>query len=605
MKKFLFVAFLLFMFKTTYSQSRKEKEKEIDSIVKLNALFSVTESHNKLTKIQFSKKPIVDINSKIVIELNPDKITSRLADDKKSDPKMVAKINALIEILKNQKELLALLSDFNIPSYKPDNTKVNEYKDYMNDFFIKVKKNNEIRALANNLYDEYSAKVKNNIIDRFFYPDEVSYVIKNLSSITESLVDSIKNTKGVNNVKIQLAAFINTKKEYSKKVHIENFDNYNEGDYYEIPRFVTSFSKTDISAFDKVSKFSNEINNLIEKKVFDIKNIFQFDTSEVHKNFIRFTQELDLLNQKIQDPSVSDYFSKARYKIEAVYNAMKDFKELHNNSNGTNLLEQFNAISINFIKLAQSLPIEINKIKVANLEDLLKKDADVNKLNSKLDTCLLVIKNYSDLVSKISLEYQPYQATVNSIQALTGNLYTLSLNQLPTKGYIDLKTSGIRENGDELVIKLISIRKDDRGTDIPQTLDAVALELQQLDFYSESNISIILANPMNVSADVKLEKNKFQFAPSASLLLKYGVRNRFLNKLNPGFGLVMATPDFNLDGTPEVSYGGILTLFNNILSVGKAYNTKTNSPFWFFGVSIPLFNIGLPFGGNVQTQKNL
>lgn len=600
MKKIIFVAFLLFMFKITNSQSRKEN----DSKIQVNTLFSVTESDIKSTEIQFKKKPIVDINSKLVIELNPDKITSRLADDKKSDPKMVAKTNALIEILKNQKELLELLSEFNRSNYKRDSTKEKKYKVYMNEFYEKANKNNEIRASIINLINEYDAKVDNNSLDRVFYPNTESYLIKNLSSITESLVDSIKNIKGVNKVQIQLAAFINTKKEYSKKVHIENFDNYSIGDYFEIPRYVTTFSKDDINAFNKISKFSIEINKLIEKKVFDLKNIFQNDTSEAYKNLNNFNQDFESLNQKIIETTVKEYFSKAKNQINEVYIAMRDFKELQNNTNGTNILEEFNTVSKNFNKLAKSLPNYINDIKVANLKDLLEKDPVANNLNSKLDKCITDIKNFSDLVSYISSEYQPYQSTVNSVQQLTGNLFSLSLNQLPTKGYIDLKTTGVRENGDELVIKLISIRKDELGKDIAQTIDAVTLELHQTDFYSESNISIILASPIGVSDDVKLQKNKFQFAPSASLLLKYGYKHRFWNKVSPGLGLVIATPDFNLDGTPEVSYGGILTLFNNVLSVGKAYNTKTNSPFWFFGVSIPLFNIGLPFGGNVQTQRN-
>ncbi|MFX7804608.1 hypothetical protein ABTK17_20430, partial [Acinetobacter baumannii] len=68
-------------------------------------------------------------------------------------------------------------------------------------------------------------------------------------------------------------------------------------------------------------------------------------------------------------------------------------------------------------------------------------------------------------------------------------------------------------------------------------------------------------------------------------------------------GFHISTPDFDLDGYPDVSYGGVLTLFRNVLSTGIAYNTRTSSPFWFFGLALPFTTLGLPFGGNVQSQK--
>ena len=128
MKNIIFAAFLLFMFKTTFSQSKTTNQK--GSTMQLDSLFSVTESYHKSKELQFSTKPIVDINSKLLIKLNTNEIISRLAEDKKSDPKMVAKANDLIEILKNQKDVLEFFNSYYEPVYKTDTIKEKRYVDY-------------------------------------------------------------------------------------------------------------------------------------------------------------------------------------------------------------------------------------------------------------------------------------------------------------------------------------------------------------------------------------------------------------------------------------------------------------------------------------------
>jgi len=570
-------------------------------------LFSVTESSaNPAIVLDLKKNPIVDINSKLTVELDPRKLTSFLAQDKISDPQITARLNALIYILQNQEAILQQLKTPE-PGQPVDAKQLNAVSNLMYDFFIKLKQYPDIRKTVDSLYSIY---FKNGpTLDKSVYPNPQTYVVKNLSVITDRLVKAIQNDQGINTIKIQLAAFLTTKSERDRKVHIENFDNYSAGNYYEVPRWVSSFSQDDIKAFDQAGQLSSNLNTLIAgnysallKQIPDSLNAYSCFTKLISDVQVQMSRDTATVSAEIRD-----FINTANKQLQQLYTSMRDLQD-QKNAGGANVLQQFNEVSSNFLELARDIPVSIQAAENKLSANLVQADAQLKVLIKEMNGCLTVLQSDVTLVkgiyTTVSTLLQPFQGTANSVQQITGNAYSLTLNHLPAKGYIDLKTTGKRENGDEIVIKLISQTLDDSNKNLPGlTLDAATIEMQQVSFYSESNISVILASPIGNSSDVTL-KSQFQFAPAGSLLLKFGSRkSRLWNAVNPGIGFTLATPDFNLDGAPDVSYGGVLTLIHNIVSVGLAYNTKTSSSFWFFGLSLPFSTLGLPFGGNVQTQK--
>ncbi|MFV7878445.1 hypothetical protein, partial [Enterococcus faecium] len=64
-------------------------------------------------------------------------------------------------------------------------------------------------------------------------------------------------------MRIQLIALLSTKSESDRKIHIENFDDFKEGAYYEVPRWVTTFSDNDIAAFHQAGNLSKGLNDLL------------------------------------------------------------------------------------------------------------------------------------------------------------------------------------------------------------------------------------------------------------------------------------------------------------------------------------------------------
>ena len=109
--------------------------------------------------------------------------------------------------------------------------------------------------------------------------------------------------------------------------------------------------------------------------------------------------------------------------------------------------------------------------------------------------------------------------------------------------------------------------------------------------------TLVLANPYNRlnSASVELE-NKFQFAPSYGIFMKWGSRkSKFYNDfLTLGVGAGFSSPDFNLDGTPEFGAGIIITAFKDILSAGWSWNFGVDTPYSFIGFNLPFTVGGLP-----------
>lgn len=564
-------------------------------------LFSIIESSAKSRKVlDNNSSSIVDINGRLTVQLNRQQLISSLARSTGAAPATADKLDKLIKILENQKAIMPLLQPYS------ENVSVNrqqlaQLSNLMVTFLTNIKKDPAINKLVNSYYtDAFSTGYDTN---RYTTLD--AYVISRLSLYADSLTMQLRDIQGVSNIKVQLLAFLNTRKESDRRIHIENFDNYSEGAFLEIPRWVTSFSQDDINAFNQAASLSKGLNELVAgnfssllKKIPDSLNAYKCIGSLV-------TDFQNKLNAEAQTGSqeIKDFLNKALQDLTSVYAAIESLQQQKGDT-GLNALSQFNNISSSVITLAEKLPASVNSL-FNGLSTQAK--SDLTEIKSAFDNCLTVLQSDVTLVKNIygatAGLLSPFHQTASGAQQTTGDVFSFALSQLPEQGYINLKTTGSRENGDELVIKLRYSNTQNNSSATWQTVQQQVIELQQINFYSETNVGVILASPIGSNPDVTL-KSKFQFAPSGNLLLKFGSRkSRFWNNLNPGIGFNISTPDFNTDGSPDISYGGVLTLLRNVLSLGLSYNTKTSSSFWFFGLSLPFSSIPLPFGGNVQTQK--
>ena len=197
-----------------------------------------------------------------------------------------------------------------------------------------------------------------------------------------------------------------------------------------------------------------------------------------------------------------------------------------------------------------------------------------------------------------------FQPLVNGNQvikdALGGDVFKRNISELPEYGYIDLKTIGKRISGEFIDITLsYQVEGSNESLKDEIQIHNKQLSMELVSFHSVTSVSVVLASPIGDSDDVKLTR-KYQVAPAASLLLKLGSRkSKLWNNISPGIGIIMATPDMDLDGSPDVSFGGSASLFRDVLSLGVSYNTRTDSGFYHIGLSLP-FNV---FGGVQNTSQ--
>tara|TARA_R110001592_G_scaffold237306_3_gene496104 strand:+ start:8351 stop:9976 length:1626 start_codon:yes stop_codon:yes gene_type:complete len=215
-----------------------------------------------------------------------------------------------------------------------------------------------------------------------------------------------------------------------------------------------------------------------------------------------------------------------------------------------------------------------------------------------LSSLVIMLKDAVGKVEKLNKDLiLPTERMYFNAQSANVDNYFHGLDDAPT-GYIDLKTSGNRSNFDELHIQL-QIKKGNIKEPIIKKL--VALKLLKVNWHLETNVGVILANSIQPNNELALTR-EFQFAPNVNFIFKRGSRkNDFINFIQPGIGISISTPDFDLNTSPDFSFGLVGTVLRDLISIGISYNTSIDNTFWFVGFSLPFTGIGLPLG-NVKNE---
>lgn len=566
---------------------------------------SEIKSFNDKTKL--SENGIVDINSNLELKIDKKELTLRVGSKHEENLELINELNKYDNLLIYQKEILDYLDSslLNL-SLTERIEKLGEFSDLMDNFYDLIIEDEELENKFDQYFMEYDALSE---FQKNKYNHYVAYGLSQLTNEIASKISSLQTSIDQKKIKIQLSAFLNTKKEQNRKVHIENFDEYSLGEFYEVERWVTSFSDEDIAAFNRTNVYAQNLNSLIDKNFQEISklvenninsyqclNNFYADINDIYNN----KDEVFASNLAIGETFIID--------IQAEISNMLELIEKIEEYNGQdeNVLELFNSIQYEFIENAKQLPGNINTIISSLSAEFINSNDMVINLLDQINPCMLLIKEDLDKIEKVfaisSTILKPFQETAKQGLELGDEIYNYSISDLPEFGYIELKNTGKRSNRDNLVIRL-TLKSDD---DIEKRKQGIVIEkhiitLQQVKVYSVSNVSVILASPYNYSENVKIN-NTFQFAPAGSLLFKVGSRkSKTWNFLEPGLGFNISAPDFDLDGIPEVGIGAVFTILQDVVSLGISYNTKTDNPFWFIGLSLPFSTLGMPIN-TIKTE---
>ena len=434
--------------------------------------------------------------------------------------------------------------------------------------------------------------------DRSEAPTSIEYLMTELNSKVIDLKSGIKATED-EKILISLVGF-KRDKSGGGRIHIKNFDLYEDLEYVTIPRWVTSLSESQKQQLDDLAKKAKENN---EKMV----SVFESLKEQIALNFpdLSCIEDLHdsvkemLADTQLQAALTADLKEMAR-SLASDLDAFITLSELlQTNIRQWEIQTPF-AIGDAVKELVTQLKaFEFKMGSFANLaEEIARLQAWNTNFQSDFSDCyrslegeVLALRNGIAILLNQQVNYIANKEIGEEVLAF-------SVSNIPKIGYINLKGTGSRTDGDEIVLEvLLRIPSETEG--IPEkrfTLEERNIVMYMVGVHTEVAVGMILADPFSDDGKGVDPSRKHFFVPAASLLLKFGSRNAtFYNEfVDLGFGLNFAAPDFDTDGVPEFGTGMIVTAFRDILSVGINYNVTLDTPYWFFGVNLP-FNIpGIP-----------
>ena len=573
-------------------------------------LIEISEIKNLTDTIPINPSGIIDINSDLALKIMRDNLAMKVGSTTKANPQLISELERYNKILTYQKGIQDVLhTDLTNATLSERITVLGKFSDQMSDFYTDLFEDKELEEKFEAYYDAFEELP---VVEQKKYGDY--YVPYGLEQLSIEIAENLKQLQEIidqKKIEIQVTAYLNTKEEINRKVHVENFDEYELGEFYKVDRWVTSFSKEDVVAFNNTQELANELNDLVDNNFKDIQSVLKENIRSVEctNNLLKEINQLIADRETIFSTNLS-VATLALHEIKESFTELYKIADSVKEYDGTsgNVLELFNATQEEFMTKAITLPSKIDVI-LQNLPiEIRDGNPEIVSLKGSFESCKTIIQSDIAQLKKISQVVtgimKPSRIAAQNGMDIGKKVYAFGISELPEKGYIDLKRTGKRANGDQLLIRVTILTPEPKTKKKRRTtIDKMVLTLQQIKVYSRSNVSVILASPFNASENVMLE-NKFQFTPSGSLLFKYGSRSsRTWNYLEPGIGFNISTPDFDLDGTPEIGLGAVITALKDVLSVGVSYNTKTDNPYWFFGISLPFSIPGVPIN-NVQTNAN-
>ncbi len=563
------------------------------SMLESNAqIISVTEivrgDENQITS---SSKQIVDINARLEVSISKknliDAIESQFPEYAESQ-NMSDQISSLKLALEHQDFILTTLQN-----QVNDIDSENKFVGLMVKFLEVVQQEPFMASRYNELTTDFFL-LNEDLRPEFLEP----YIFQNLNNDLIELQEELENQEDFE-YGISMVAF-KKDRQGGDRVHIQNFDTYSEREYVTIPRWVTTLSEEQRSELKELAKVA-ERNNAKALTVF-------YQLKEQLLNYLPditcISKQKDAIMNFLSDPGNKERLSEALKKtgnklVEKVETYIAFFNSFKSGLKDFELSTAFDAIGQfkDLIQNANTIQINVNDFEtlVSAVNEL---RSEVQNLANGVNSCLITIKDQvKSLENALGILVHQQERYVAN-REFGKEVLTFGTNNIPEKGYIKLKGTGPRSNGDEMEISLY-LRIPSEGDGIPekdQLLEEQLYTMQLIGARSEIAVGLIMANPTNEDALIFDLEREFYFAPSASLLLKFGSRkSHFYNEfVDLGVGINFASTDFNTDGTPEFGTGLIFTAFKDILSVGYNYNVTLDTPYWFFGVNLPFTIPGLP-----------
>lgn len=552
---------------------------------------SDTEAYNKALKDEAkaglitNNQKVVDINTSLQVKIDKDLVRNFVGTT--AHPELMGKITRLKKLVLIQTKMLQGL-DKNDPS---------TYYNYAVEFYSTVSEDPELKAYVNAQIDAYYE------LPKLEQTGAEPYVFKQIDKELATLYQQLENSDTFKGNQVQLVAYL-VASGSPKQIHVENFDNLDQGTFYNVQQFVTSFSEADQAEFASLAEVAKKANDLQRDK---------FNIQDIVKELPSYSCALSTYND-LQALIISQESTIASLpkEVRADWNGLRadleniatEFKAALNSSLGsTDFLNQANGIAQNLHNKVSGLEAKASASVTALESKLSNSEKEVKDFVGDAKTCLASVKSDLSKIGKFvngvanALSRPDFSQVALEVSEKT---LSFTVNELPETGNIYLKQSGRRENGDQLIIKLMVGKEGQERSDYQVVGTPKVYELNLIGLYSETHVSLALGFPKSTAA---IEHSTY-FMPSGNLLFKIGSRRSKLynNVFSLGFGPSIQAPDMDGDGAPEVAAGVVLTTLKDYVGFGWSYNfsNTANTGFWFITLSLPVNVPGLPINSVAQ-----
>lgn len=421
----------------------------------------------------------------------------------------------------------------------------------------------------------------------------------------------------------RLGAFIKNRSG-GRPVHVENFDTYDRESYSPIRRFSTPISQAEKEKLQENAELMTRLEGGLSTGIENSRLLIKAELREVFASFDAYKAFRETYTRMRERLSQAPEASAASRVLDAHFSQLEGVNRLYLTLSQaiTQLADGLSPGSLSdegpdylagqlqqviagayaqFDEMAGQVGGEAG---IAGKAEL---DSVAIQYEAFKDAAVGDIQRLRNFLADVQDLLNPFRRTRLDNERFTEQVSRYTAGNLPDDGYIELKYIGERKTGDEILIKAVL----ERGTDRERLryeekeLYRRYLTLERVRVHVRMSGSLILANPYqrDETDQVSLE-NKYQFAPTYGIFLKWGSRkSHFYNDfVNLGLGLGFSSPDFNLDGTPEFGAGLMLTGLKDLISTGWAWNFGVDTPYFFFGFNIPFSIGGLP---NVSTASSI
>ncbi len=558
---------------------------------------------------------IVDINAMLRLELDKNQIAAKARQMASGAEVNAALLADLQVLLQNQVRIMQLLQT---QPDAPDLEGLYELESLMEPYLEQIERSPQLRAFFNEAVQRYDVRYprtreRRTQVARGDIPSRDAFILQEFAQLAKRLSTQIAGEIPTGQVRFMLSGTLHTARDNRPIKLSDDFDDY-EAQFYTVPRWQLALTPDDKRMVEDIARLSDSLELLLQTKGTDL--IAWLKTSVKSDDCLRSltrnaTEVVQFVEEQIPARAAQLKATVLRPVQVAAYLAeeLGNMRNVTPATSGPDMLDDISrkiARSADSIQLLLSLmeqdllsALDVKAAAEPVVQNTLRTFADCkDNLQQDLDNLYKIRRNLLNAFAGARTAAQAGHIIGDKVRRLPVDL-------IPDESVIDLRQTGMRTNGDQVSIRATLILEENGREIGKKRLEEVMFNLQQVGLYSIVKPMLLLANPLAQNANVRLER-QYQFAPSYSLLFKWGSRrSKAFNQFwSPGFGFNFSSTDFDTNSVPEFGAALEFTFLRDYLATGLGYNFGADASFFFVGFRLPIASVPLPIFNNVDTPRN-